>query len=107
MDNFENICWEGFKDNDDVHNITHQLKEIREHMRREHKSFARLSVVEQFKQCSTILCIVLHTSTGNLKAFSILSKSKGRGEMKYDILRDFKEPKTIHLKQSKKLLSNG
>lgn len=105
MDKFTKICWEEMKDSDDVDRVVYMLKQIRKHMLK-HSTFKRLSIASQVAQCVTIGCMVLETSTADLRELHILRK-KDRGNLEHDILNGFKKPDYIEIKNKTKLLPNG
>jgi len=101
MTEFEKLCWDIFKDSDDVDRLMHQLKEIHKNMMK-HKPFANADLKTQLEMCTTIGCMVIHTTTADLREMHILRK-KDRGNLEFDIMKNYKEPNRIHITQIKRL----
>lgn len=95
MTDFEKFCWECLKGSDEVDKLVHQLKEIRKHMM-VHKLFANANLKDQYLICVTIGCMIIHTSTADLRTIRVFS-DKDRGDLEFDIMRSFREPFVIEL----------
>ena len=94
---FNDLIFETFKDEIDFDLIKHSLNNIRKTLIKNHKSFLKFSIKEQYLYCCTIGTIVIHSKLQHMDEHKILSLPKNK-YYEYSIDRDFKKIKPILIK---------
>jgi len=84
--------------------INYQLLRCREILLEKNYLFSRMSTKSQFSLCSTVLCIVIDTTTNEVRKLRIITKNDNESDLTFSVIAGYKKPEQLEISEPKRKL---